>query len=90
MESVVEILLGEGKYSLQTYSRQNGTHGIMLKDTKKPHKIASFIDEGVVAGYVPNENDILISCKNIESARVLQDQVNKLVLEMMGLRCERF
>ena len=84
------ITLGKGSVGIYTFYRQEVGYverGIILTETEKPHPIGSRTND-LPDEYVPTSNDMTITCTNLMAARVLQDYVNKLVLEFQGFECK--
>jgi len=85
---IMEIVLGNGCVSLTTVER-NGRKGVLLEQTCEPHDINSIPSAASGATqansvYQPKESDVIIWVDNLESARVLQDIVSRLCLELNG------
>ena len=76
----MEIILGDGKYILTSVERE-GEKGILFK----PTEVGMGVDEIVEFNekeYTPKEDDLIIWCKNLEGARVLQDKASYLALKL--------
>lgn len=83
----METALGHGCVAVTRVSRA-GRVGILLEQTCEPHDINStdMPDARCKDGgeFLPTEKDVVIWLDNLEGARVLQDQVNMLCLELNG------
>lgn len=80
----MEIRLGKGEVYIGTVER-DGVHGILFRPTGIEHPIDSK-DEAFssLKEYEVKENDLVVWCKKLESARVLQDVANGLALSLNG------
>jgi hypothetical protein len=59
-------------------------HGILFRVYDSKHVINSKDPEFIAAPFLPLDSDIVIWCVSLDSARVLQDMVNTLSLELNG------
>jgi hypothetical protein len=82
----MQILLGKGSYYISPV-RTEDMHGLMCRFTEEEHPIGSK-DPDWIDGkkYQPTEKDVFIWCGSLESARVLQDAVNGMILQMNGFK----
>lgn len=83
----MEIILGNGCYLIQTVNR-DGKIGILFQQTCEPHDVGNKGPD-LPAKYEPKKDDLIIWVENIESARVMQDQINILVLMSAGYKLEQ-
>ena len=80
----LEIRLGKGNVLINTFE-DGRERGLIFIDTKEEHVVGDFdFDHEDGELRLPKENEVFVTCGNIESARVLQSFVNKLVLEFEG------
>ena len=83
----METALGSGCVAIARVTR-GGRVGILLEQTCEPHDIGSTdipsarCKDG--GEFLPTERDLIIWLDNLDGARVLQDRVNMLCLELNG------
>lgn len=83
----METALGNGCVAVARVTRGDRV-GILLEQTCEPHDINSIdmpdarCKDG--GNFVPTEKDVIIWLDNLEGARVLQDQLNLVSLELNG------
>jgi hypothetical protein len=84
-EGNMEIEIGKGDIAISTL-RQGERIGVSLRRQDTAHPVGEFTGDGGQE-YYPNEhpNDMVIWCESLESARILQDTVNLLVLNLQGI-----
>ena len=84
MASGMEIKLGKGEVYMSTVTR-DGWPGILFRPTGVEHPINSKDEKfAALREYHPKADDVIVWCDNLESARVLQDAVNGLALQLNG------
>ncbi len=76
--------LGDGEYWIGAIEAENNMKGIMIRPAGKAYEIDSSDPKFESNMSEVTEDDMIIFCKNLESARVLQDAVNIMVLELNG------
>jgi len=81
----MEIELGNGLYFVSPVIDHDGKRGIMCRKSPTAYPVGSK-DPNWVEGtkYTPTDDDVFIWCENIESAHVLQNAVNAMMLQMSG------
>jgi hypothetical protein len=83
-----ELSLGNGSVFISHIMKDNGggeiVHGILFRVYDSKHVIDSKDPEFIDAPFLPLDSDIVIWCSSLDSARVLQDVVNTLSLELNG------
>lgn len=76
----MEIILGNGKYVLTTIERE-GVIGVLFQPSDDK-RVVDLMVEHDKKEYTPADEDLIIWCKNLEGARVLQDKINYLALKL--------
>ena len=81
-----ELILGYGRVWVNHIMiPPDERHGILLRPVEKAHPINSKDpDFDGIKEYEAREEDVVIWCDNLEAARVLQDAVNLVCLELNG------
>jgi len=82
----MHVILGDGKYLITVGKEiENNDESIIFEHSEKSYPIGAAVPKEENSGtFIPKEQDLVITFKNIESARVLQDEVNLCILRMLG------
>lgn len=74
----IDVHFGEGFIKMNHFTTKEGVHGILFKDTGKPHPI-NVLEPSPPEEHFPEEGEIYFNFKNIEGAKALRDQVLELI-----------
>jgi hypothetical protein len=76
---MTHLIYGDGRIKTNT-GEVEGRKCLTMRDTGKPLEVGTTSNEGATTE--PQENfDVVISFRNIEGARLLQDMLNELVCQ---------
>lgn len=79
----MQITLGDGKVAIMTVS-QDGRTGVLLQAVDEAHPVGSWSFD-MPDEYVPTDRDVVIWIDKVEGGRILQDVVNRALLELQGV-----
>lgn len=75
----LQICLGEGRVAIEPFSDEDGSHGVIFKDSGEPHPVGELTGSDRSAEHYPEEGEVYIRCSSRESALVLMEQVCRVV-----------
>jgi len=83
---MIEVNLGIGKVFVSAIGGPDGRQGVLFRDEKDAHPIGSKDPEWDIKDkYWPKGSDVVVWCGKMESARILQDVVNTVILNLNSL-----
>lgn len=77
---MTKIVFGEGRIKVNT-GKQDGVHCLTMQRQKKKRPVGAVLDEPESVN-PESDFDVVITFKNLQGARLLQDMLNEVVCTM--------